>query len=302
MIDDRIIEYYRTAGKIAKKALYFGKEYVSPKKKIDLYELCEKIENLILKERAKLAFPCNVSLNDVAAHYSPLSKHIIEFDRGILKIDVGAMVNGYIADTALSVARGYEYETMSKINRDILEEVLHLFKPGVRLGEIGKYIEERALEDGYRPISNLSGHKVEQYNLHAGKSVPNVKELISPKVLAGEVYAVEPFLTFKDNKGVVEGGDVVTIYSLKRIKRIKGDKKLDRFKNTIFNSSKQLPFSPRWFYKLINKETVMKYISKLYSIGYLRSYPILIEKSNGVVSQFEHTVIVLEDDIIITTL
>jgi methionyl aminopeptidase len=300
-MDEEEIVRYKKAGRIAKKALAEAREYVSAKKKINLFELCEYLEKIIRKEGAVPAFPCNSSYNEVAAHYSPLEDDIIEFKRGILKIDVGAMIDGYIADTAISVARGYEYEKMCKVNRDILNTVLDLIRPGVRLGKIGEYIENMAKVNGYRPISNLSGHKIKRYDLHAGKNVPNVKEVMCPKVEKDEVYAVEPFLTLGNNKGSVRSGGVKTIYSLKKMKRIKKDKALDRIKNEIFNERKSLPFSPRWYYNIYGKERALQYIGQLYSLGYLHAYPILIEETNGVVSQFEHTIIVLDSGNIVTT-
>ena len=300
-MDEEIIRKYRKAGEIAKKALNEARDYVSVKKRIDLLDLCEYLENIIVNEKASLAFPCNSSYNEIAAHYSPLSHEIINFNEGILKIDVGAMVDGYIADTAISIARGSEYMEMCKVNEQILNAVLDLIRPGIKLGKIGEYIEEEAKLNGYRPISNLSGHMLQQYVLHAGKNVPNVKESFSPKVNPGEVYAIEPFLTFIDRSGIVKSGNVTTIYSLKKLKRIKKEKSLDELKNIIFKERRSLPFTPRWYYKYFDKESVNKYIQQLYSMGYLHTYPILVEESNGIVSQFEHTVIVLDSGNIVTT-
>lgn len=301
-MDEDIIDKYKLAGKIARKALIKARDFVSPKKHIDLFELCEYAENVIKSEGAQLAFPCNSSFNEIAAHYSPIDKDPIEFREGILKIDVGAMIDGYIADTAISIARGYEYESMCKINESILKSVLEMMRPGVKLGKIGEFIEEEAKINGYKPISNLSGHMIRQYELHAGKSVPNVKEIFSPKINADEVYAVEPFLTFSDRKGSVRSGSEITIYSLKKTKRIKKDKLLDKLKTQIYNERKGLPFSPRWYYKKYGKDKVLGYMSQLYNMGYLHAYPILIESSNGIVSHFEHTVIILDNENIITTI
>jgi len=300
-MDEEIIDKYRKAGKIARKALAEAREYISVKKKLNLFELCEYIEKMIRREGGIPAFPCNSSYNEVAAHYSPIEDDIIEFRKGILKIDVGAMVDGYIADTAISIAKGYEYEKMCKVNEEILKTVLDLIRPGVRLGKIGEYVEDMAKIDGYRPISNLSGHMIKRYDLHAGKNVPNIKEILSPKVENDEVYAVEPFLTSMRNKGSVRSGDLKTIYSLKKVRRIKKDKSLDDLKNLIFNERRSLPFSPRWYYNIYGKEKTLQYIGHLYSLGYLHVYPILIEETNGIVSQFEHTVIVLDSGNIITT-
>ncbi|RLG62256.1 type II methionyl aminopeptidase [Candidatus Geothermarchaeota archaeon] len=303
MISDTELEKYLTAGKIAKKALKYARDLMAGKKKINLYTLCEKIERLIIDHGAIPAFPCNVSYNDIAAHYTPIEADTsIVFNEGVLKIDVGAMVDGYIADTAISIARGKDYEYLAKMNLRILNEVLEYFKPGVKLGEIGRYVESEAKKMGLKPIANLSGHKVDRYDLHAGKNVPNVYEPFSPTIKEGEVYAVEPFLTFDKYSGYVKPGKTITIFSLKKIKRIKKNRELDEFKNKIYNTRRYLPFTPRWFYKDYGKEKTLEFIRILKSERFLNEYPVLIEESGGVVSQYEHTIIVLEKGSIVTTI
>ena len=300
-LTENIIQNYLEAGEIASNALKYAYELVKPKKRLNLYELCESVEGFIKNKGAAWAFPCNVSLNEIAAHYSPLyPDDEIVFDKGLLKVDTGAMINGYIADTAITISRGYEYEKMAIANREIHLEALRLLKPGVSLGSIGEYIESRAKMLGYKPISNLSGHLLRQYILHAGKSVPNVKQFLTPKIEAWEVYAVEPFFTFGDKSGEVVNMDTIQIYSLSKMKRIK-DKVLNSIKEYIYNNFRFLPFSPRWLYKQFGDDT-LSLIDKLYKMRYLHGYPTLVERTGGYISQFEHTVIVTEDTPIITTL
>lgn len=286
------IERYITAGKIAKSVLNRAIDYISPKLKINLLELCELIEASIIRHNALPAFPCNICFNEIAAHYTPmLPTEEITFDRGLLKVDVGVCVDGYIADSAITIARGDEYINMARKNEEILNNVIDYFKPGQKLSEIGRCIEKEALKNGYKPISNLSGHLIERYNLHAGKSVPNVYYPYLTVIEPWEVYAIEPFLTFQNAYGEVAETSSIRIFSLAKTKKIK-DKSLDQVKRQIYDRYKFLPFTPRW---LANEfGDVDRVIALLMEMRYLKTYPVLVEKARGPVSQFEHTIIVTD--------
>ena len=96
------IEDYVKAGKIAGEV----RENVRKKDWIGktVAEICEYAESEIIKRGAKCAFPVNTSLNEVAAHYTaePNDTKTVS-DSDLIKIDLGAQINGYIADTAVTV-------------------------------------------------------------------------------------------------------------------------------------------------------------------------------------------------------
>ena len=297
MLKDEIIEKYLEAGKIARQTLNFIYNEISSKLYIDVLEVAEKAENYIIRNGGKPAFPCNIGFNAVAAHYTPLTKEVIEFREGLLKIDVGVHIDGYIADTAITIARGREFHEIARINKTILEDVISMITPGKKLGELGGFVENRVTKLGYKVIRNLSGHLIDRYNLHAGKNFPNVREFFSQSIKEGEVYAIEPFITFSYGSGEVYGGRIITIYSLSKSKKLK-DKELDKFKKHILNNYGPLPFTPRWLEK---KDDLLEIINQLHKRGVLRGYPVLIESKGAPVSQFEHTVIVTESGALITT-
>jgi|Deesub1362B_J571_1020462.scaffolds.fasta_scaffold00003_531 methionyl aminopeptidase len=299
MISDEVIEKYVKAGKIAKGAISFARDYVSSKKKVNLYVLAEEIEKFILRKGAKPAFPCNISVDNIAAHYTPLSNMDGMIDTtGIIKIDIGVHIDGYIADTAISISNSKRHRDILKLNKRILDEILRMMKPGVKTGTIGEYVESTAKARGYKPISNLSGHLIDKYSLHAGKHIPNVKQFISPTIKEGEVYAVEPFLTYREGAGSVEEAkDDIRIYSLVKIKKEK-DPDLEKMRSYIFKNFSRLPFTPRWLYNEFGDNAV-DYIHKLYIKKAIRGYPVLIERKGAPVSQFEHTVIILEKENIV---
>lgn len=296
MLNDEVVEKYIKAGKVAKKTLNYIYDEVSSKFHINLLDVAKKAEDYITRNDGTPAFPCNIGFNSIAAHYTPLSKEVIEFKDGLLKIDVGVHIDGYIADTAITIARGRDFHEIVKLNKKVLEDVISMVYPGKKLGEIGGFVENNVSRAGFKIIKNLSGHLMDKYNLHAGKTFPNIREIFSQSIRPGEVYAIEPFITFPHGSGEVYGGRIITIYSISKSKKLP-DKKLDNFKKHILNKYGPLPFTPRWF----DNSDMIKTISSLYKIGVLRGYPVLIESRGAPVSQFEHTVIVMEDGPIVTT-
>src|SRR3989344_2632256 len=85
------------AGKIASDTKKYARSIA--KKGMLLFELAEKIEAKIIELGGNPAFPVNLSINDVAAHYTP-SHDDKTLAHGLLKVDFGVSVDGYVADTA----------------------------------------------------------------------------------------------------------------------------------------------------------------------------------------------------------
>lgn len=301
-LSNTVIEKYLLAGKIAKSALRYGEKLVRTRKKITVLELAEEIEKFIMSSGGSLAFPCNIGINEVAAHFTPLMNDIMILPgEGLVKIDVGVHIDGYIADAAITIPLSDEHEEIVEVNREILEDVIKHVYVGVKLGDLGKLVEQKARRYGYQPISNLSGHLIDKYNLHAGKHVPNVWQPFTGRISDNEVYAIEPFITYAEGSGSVkERRDDIRIYSLSKIKKMK-DPQCEEMRKYILTKYFKLPFTPRWFYKEFGKSSI-NMINDLFKQGVLRGYPVLVEKKNVYVSQFEHTVIIYNNDIIVITM
>jgi methionyl aminopeptidase len=292
-----IPEQYIKAGKIAAKV----RDSFAKKRLIGmrLFDICESVEKMIISLGAKPAFPCNICLNDIAAHYTPLPSDERKVEDGdIVKLDIGAHVDGYIADTAITFCYNPKYYDMVNATKLALKEALKAVKIGVSVSSIGKIIQSVAEIRGYKPIANLSGHSLEQYIIHSGKSIPNVWVLTTQKIKQDEVYAIEPFLTTKDGAGQVVEGKKSNIYAL--VTRKKVSKKLDELVNIIWQRYKTLPFTTRWLIKDFGEE-VIELVDELVKKKVLRSYPILREVKGRVVTQAEHTIAVTNSGNIITT-
>lgn len=289
-----VLENYLLAGKIAstvrenaRKKNYIGRT---------LFEICDSIENEINSLGGKPAFPVNVSLNEIAAHYTAEPNDPIKVkDNDVIKIDLGVHIDGYIADTAVTVSYDPKYEYLVKIAELTLSEAMKIAKVNTKSNEIGKIIENTIVNNGQKPIQNLSGHSLDQYIVHAGRSIPNIKTLGSSFALINnQAYAVEPFVTTKDGLGVVYEGKVKNIFSLISRKPTK-DKESNNFINYLWDKFKTLPFAMRWLVKDYDQPVLQKMIDYLIKRKNIRSYPILVEGYNKIVCQAEHTFFIADN-------
>lgn len=284
-----IPEEYFTAGRIAAEI----RESIRRRTLIgmSLMEICNEVEGMSRHKGAEPAFPTCVSLNSTAAHYSAIMNHeYVLKDGDILKIDLGTHINGYLVDTAVTVSYNPEYDSLVQAAEASLNAAIKAAKEDVPVGFIGKVIEDTAKGYGFKTISNLSGHSIEPYKVHAGVSIPNIWAPTLQKLKANAVYAIEPFLTLRNAGGYVVEGSTTSIYALLSRKKT-GDTRMDSFVDHIWLTRRTLPFTPRWYWNDYPKDELSKIIARLVKMRVLRGYPDLIEARGGFVAQFEHTIV-----------
>jgi methionyl aminopeptidase len=296
MLSDEELQAYRKVGKLLAEV----REEVRPKVKpgVKLLDIAESAEELIKQKGAKPAFPCNVSVNEVAAHYSPpLGDNTVIKEGDMIKVDIGAHLDGYIADTAFTVATGEKAEMVQVVER-ALEAAIGAIKPGIDIGEIGGAVEEVVTGAGFKPIRNLTGHSLARWELHAGLTIPNVKEKTGQQLSVGDVLALEPFVT--DGAGYVEDQKKLYIFRYLRDMptRLRMSRELLRDVKREYNG---LPFAERWLAKRMSKLRLELTLRELTGIGALWPYYVLAERAKGKVAQAEHTVIVTEQGCEVTT-
>ncbi len=292
MEDKRII----LAGKIAQDV----KKYIRPliKKGVPLLEIAEKIESKIYELKGKPAFPTNLSINEIAAHCTP-SYDDKTLACGLIKVDFGIHIDGWISDTAFSVdlENSEENKKLIEASEKALEEAEKTIKKYVATSEIGKAIQKKIESYGFSPIINLSGHQIQQYNLHAGLTIPNIDDKRSTIINAG-LYAIEPFAT--NGSGKVKDGKPSGIYSLIEYKNVR-DSSARNILEYIAEEYKELPFCSRWLVKKFGTKALIA-LSQLEQNGNLHQYAQLVEVGKGIVSQAENTVLIGEDgEKIVTT-
>ncbi|MCL7402694.1 MAG: type II methionyl aminopeptidase [Thaumarchaeota archaeon] len=291
-MDDAGLDALRRAGRIARKAREKSLSIV--REGVSLIEVCSLLEGLILDEGAKPAFPCNICINDVAAHYTPMigDTSIIP-SRSLVKIDIGVCVDGYIADTAISISLDMSLQPMVEAVNSALLEAVKIVKPGIQASMIGGVIQRVITSRGFKPIRNLTGHEIARYNLHAGLSIPNIQTARSEKLQLNHVYAIEPFATTSDGGGEVVSSNTTTIYRLnvEKLKFEKLEEEEKKLLELIYGRFNGLPYTPRW---IPDFEKFSKIHERIARMGKIYSYPVLVERKGKPVAQAEHTIIVTE--------
>ncbi len=286
MNPEEIIKW-KTAGKLARNALHFGRDLIEAEK--SMLNVTEEIERFVKKNGGELAFPTNLAVNNVGAHWTPSSKSNEIFSKGdVVKLDVGVHIDGYIGDNALTLEiDSTNYTKMIEASREALNAAINVAVAGVNVGIIGHAVQDTIEKYGYRPIANLTGHRIKRYNLHSGVSIPSVRERGGPTLNNGDIVAIEPFVT--DGAGRVGGKRNSNIYHLRQIRKVRDEKATELMKE-IQERYKGLPFAERWLHEFQDDAT--KNLQKLMRAGIVSYYPVLDELGNGIVAQSEHTLLI----------
>jgi methionyl aminopeptidase len=293
LYDQEALEKFRLSGKILRETREEMRNYV--KENMPIIEVCEKSEALIREKGGKPAFPTNVSINEVTAHYTspPGDKNTIP-EKSVVKVDLGVHVDGYVTDTAFTACFNPEYKSMVETAEIALKTAIAIIRNDVSVSKIGGAVETAIKNRGFKPISNLTGHSVGRYLIHAGTSIPSVHQISLTKLKTGEIYAIEPFVTVREAGGAVEDYPQKTIFRLVKAKAAKTPyaRQLLKFIEENFYT---LPFSERWLQGAVPKEKHNEAFKELFATKAIMSYPVFVEITRKIVAQAEHTVIVKED-------
>ena len=298
-MDAAAIESYKKAGHVAGRARDYGATLVKPG--VKLIDVAEAVEKFIREHGAEPAFPCCVSLDADAAHDTPPPLDERVFQAGqVVKLDCGAQVDGYIGDTAITVEiESEKYAALRAASQAALKAAMGLVKADVPIRHISEAIETAVRSAGFAPIANLTGHSVGRYHQHAGLSIPSVAATAHGTIPAGHAVAIEPFAT--DGAGKVKDSSGGHIWHLNAAKPQR-DPTARAALEYIAKNHPHLPFAERWVANAVPANKVSYAMKLLERTGAVRQYPILHEARNGQVAQYEHTFLVLADEVIVTTL
>lgn len=289
-MDPEVKEKYMLAGSIGKKALEYGKSLVEPGALF--YDVATGIEKYMEELGGKPSFPVNLSINNEAAHYSPFQGDKRKFRTGdVVKLDVGAQVDGYLSDNAATIEVGDtgNHSDLIEATREALNAAIKKLRPMIQIRQIGAEIEKVIRNRGFKPIRNLGGHGINRYDLHSEIFIPNYDDGNATPLRPEMVIAIEPFAS--TGIGMVHNGPGGNIFILSGTK-VREDEILYRNFNTV-------PFAQRWVADLMPNAN--DYIKSMKKSRELSEFAVLKEHKGSIISQAEHTIMILSDDIIVTT-
>ena len=238
-----IPDEYRTSGKITSEVKALVPSQVKPG--VSFVEVCDFVRSEVESRGGKLAFPTGIGVNQVTAHYAPQDGDPSVFmEDDLVKVDFGVHLDGYVTDTSVSVTLNPEYNLLLEATQRALESAMEAARRETRTGEIGRVIHHEAARFGFKTIENLTGHTLDRYVVHAGKSIPNLYMPHTQDLKKGDVFAIEPFLTLSSAAGYVLDAPSRTIFSIVARKKT-GTAELDAFAERVWEERKTLPFTPR---------------------------------------------------------
>jgi len=256
---------------------------------VKVLKLAQDTENRILELGGKPAWPVNVSINEIAAHYTPsIGDQLTLKKDDFVKVDIGTQINGYVCDRAFTVRIGEKSDPMIETSEKALEACLKLIKPGTKIHEISEVCENTVNEMGFNVIRNLSGHRMDRYEQHAHPSIPNSRNSMQDEIESGKVYAMEVFAT--NGSGFVVESSPTEIFQFNKdasVRLWEARKIIDLAKNEF----EKLPFTKRWITGISPLKIGMAF-QQLIESDALIEFPPLKEESNGMVAVTEKSVVV----------
>lgn len=298
---------YRHAAEAHRQTRQWAQKNIKPGQ--TMIEIAESVEDSVralvghqgIEEgdalKAGMGFPLGLSINHCAAHYNPNAgnKMVLQQD-DVLKVDIGVHVNGWIVDSAFTMAFNPRYDPLLEAVKAATNEGVKHAGIDARLGEIGGYIQE--VMESYevelngttypiKPIRNLNGHTILPYSIHGTKSVPIVKTNDQTKMEEGDVFAIETFGS--TGNGYVHDEGECSHYAL-RTDAPKVDLRLSSAKNLLNVIKKNfgtIPWARRYLDRL-GQEKYLLGLNNLVQNGIVEAYPPLVDKKGSYTAQYEH--------------
>ena len=326
----------KQAGSIASQTVAFARSFI--KKGMPLLEIAESIEAHIEKLGGKPAFPVNLSIDDIAAHATP-THNDEKKAQGLLKVDIGVHIDGFIADTAFSLDLENSEENARLIaaaESALAAAVKHILAhPHTSLRDIGKAIasaasaqhqkhdahpilkdgvlgsaralDARGATDALKGVVTVGPRHVETIRNLSGHSIERFT-IHAGITIPNYDNAQEKLLAqgvyaiepfTTTGIGAVRDSKPSGIYALVGQKAVR-DPLARQLLTFIITTYQTLPFCSRWLVRQFGTRALLA-LKRLEDARILHHYPRLIEQSEHKVAQAEHTLVITEKEVIVTT-
>ena len=307
-----IVEPLREAAEIHRRVRLWAREWIRPGMRfVDIADGVEEALRRTAGARGGLergiAFPTGLSVNHVAAHWTPNADDTAAVLRAgdVLKVDMGVHVRGRVVDSAFTLAWDPAFDPLLETVRAATDAAVAACGVDVRLEDIGPVVEE-VMDAGevtlggatraVRTVRNLMGHSLGLYRVHAGKCVPTAAGVRARgRMEEGDVLALETFGSTGRGRATDAGTGLPTSHYMRRyapaaLRRAHGGRERALLAHINSNYG-TLAFARRW----LDQTGCRGYARALQSLvdaGAVDDYPPLCDEPGSVVAQFEHTVII----------
>ncbi|KAJ6789402.1 hypothetical protein PWT90_00955 [Aphanocladium album] len=255
--------------------------------------------------RSGLGFPTGLSLNNCVAHYTPNPGRkdiLLQYD-DVMKVDFGVQINGWIVDSAFTMAFNPTYDNLLAAVKDATNTGIQTAGIDVRICDISAAIQEtmesyeveiRGKVYPVKPVRNLCGHDIKHYHIHGNKTIPFVKHSDETKMEEGDIFAIETFGS--TGRGYTREEDGIYGYGLSDDAPSRVNLPLNsanRVLKTIKENFGTLVFARRYLDRL----GVDRYVAGLNCLvahGVLEPYAPLVDIPGSYSAQFEHTILLRE--------
>jgi len=312
--DDLVVTKYKMSAEIVNRVL---KELVSEcKAEVSVRSLCVKGDVKLTEETNKafkkdkkvlkgIAFPTCISVNNVICHFSPLTSEpdVILADGDVVKIDLGAHIDGFVAVVAHTLVVGSsESNQVTGRKADAIiaahlasEAALRLVKPGHETYEVTETVSKIAEAFQCKPVEGMLSHQLEQNRIDGEKTViqnpseAQKKEHEKYEFEVNEVFAMDVLISTGEGQGR-EKDAKVTVYKKTDETYMLKMKTSREFFSKVNKQFGTMPFNIR---NMDDEKKARMGVVECVTHKLVEPFQVLCEKEGEYVAQFKFTVLLM---------
>jgi len=312
--DDLVVTKYKMSAEIVNKVL---KELVDAcKVSGSVRDLCILGDNRLTEETSKafkkdkkltkgIAFPTCISVNNCICHFSPLTTEpdVILADGDMVKIDMGAHIDGFIAVVAHTVVVGASVDnpvTGSKADALMAahlasEVALRLVKPGNETYEVTETVSKVGEAFDCKPVEGMLSHQLEQNRIDGEKTIiqnpseAQRKEHDKFEFALHEVYAVDVLISSGDGQGR-EKDAKITVYKKTEDTYMLKMKTSREFYSKVSKQFGTMPFNLR---SMEEEKKARMGVVECVTHKLIEPFQVLFDKEGAYVAQYKFTVLLM---------